>query len=194
MSAMPVRSHFRSQRRARLARSAITWILLSLGLLWFSFPLVWLIISSLKSYKDLNTLPIRFFPSVWLWENYVMAWSRVPFDKFYVNTIIITTVNVTSMLFSCSLSGFGFARLKFHGRDFFFFLMLSTMMLPWWVTLIPTYMIFRELHWIDSWLPLMVPAFFGSASSIFLARQFFMTLPIELDEAAELDGCGRFGI
>ena len=187
-------SHFSSKRRAVWTRSVITWICLCIGLSWFSFPLVWLVVSSLKSYKDLNTLPIRFFPSVWHWENYFKAWIRVPFGKFYVNTIIITTINVAGILFSCSLGGYGFGRLKFHGRDLLFIVMLSTMMLPWWVTLIPTYMIFRSLHWIDSWLPLTVPSFFGSASSIFLARQFFMTLPIELDEAAELDGCSRFGI
>jgi len=112
-----------------------------------------------------------------------------------VNTILITTINIVGTLLSCSSVGYGFARLQFRGRDQAFAVMLATMMLPWWVTLIPTYIVFRQLHWIDTWLPLTVPSFFGgSASSIFLIRQFFLTLPRDLDEAAELDGCGKVGI
>ena len=194
MSVTLTTSYFGSRRRTQFVRRSVTWILLGMGFLWFVFPLAWLILGSLKSFKDLNAIPIRFVPTAWLWDNYVKAWTRVPFGKFYVNTIIITTTNVVGILVSCSLGGYGFARLQFHGRDLLFFLMLSTMMLPWWVTLIPTYLVFRQLGWIDSWLPLMVPSFFGSASAIFLTRQFFMTLPRELDEAAELDGCSRFGI
>ena len=112
-----------------------------------------------------------------------------------MNTILITTINIVGTLLSCSSVGYGFARLQFRGRDQAFAVMLATMMLPWWVTLIPTYIVFRQLHWIDTWLPLTVPSFFGgSASSIFLIRQFFLTLPRDLDEAAELDGCGKVGI
>ena len=187
-------SYFSSRRRQQFLRSSVTWILLTIGFFWFTFPLVWLILGSVKSFKDLNAIPIRMWPTQWLWDNYIKAWNRVPFGRFYVNTIIITTINVSGILFSCSLAGYGFARLQFRGRDVLFTIMLSTMMLPWWVTLIPTFLIFRELKWIDTWLPLTIPSFFGSASSIFLTRQFFMTLPRELDEAAELDGCSRFGI
>ncbi|MGQ9555814.1 MAG: carbohydrate ABC transporter permease [Anaerolineae bacterium] len=187
-------SYFASRRRKRFLRKAVAWTGLIIGFLWFMFPLLWTVSGSLKTYADFNRIPPAVFPSTIRWANYPEAWVRVPFARFYVNTIIITTINIVGTLLSCSAVGYGFARLQFRGRDKAFAVMLSTMMLPWWVTLIPTYIIFRQLRWIDTWLPLTVPAFFGSASSIFLIRQFFLTLPRELDEAAELDGCSKFGI
>ncbi|MHB0874821.1 MAG: carbohydrate ABC transporter permease [Anaerolineae bacterium] len=194
MAATTGNAHFASIRHKRLARRAFTWLLLIVGFMWFMFPLLWMVSGSLKSYADFNQIPATVFPSTVRWENYSEAWVRVPFSRFFVNTAIITTVNIIGTLVSCSLAAYGFARLQFRGRNLAFTFMLSTMMLPWWVTLIPTYLIFRQLQWIDTWLPLTVPSFFGSASSIFLMRQFFLTLPRELDEAAELDGASRMGI
>lgn len=186
--------YFVSKRRKQRIRKLVAWTGLIIGFVWFMYPLLWTFSSSLKTYADFNRIPPSILPSTIRWENYPEAWVRVPFARFYINTIIITVVNIVGTLLSCALVGYGFARLQFRGRNIAFALMLSTMMLPWWVTLIPTYIIFRELRWIDTWLPLTVPAFFGSASSIFLIRQFFLTLPRELDEAAELDGCSKFGI
>ena len=187
-------TYFGSKRRARRIRAWVTWTLLTVGFMWFMFPLLWMLSGSLKSYKDYNRVPPTLLPSTPIWRNYPLAWERVPFALFYRNTIILAAINVVGTVLSCSLAAYGFARLEFRGRDALFALMLSTMMLPWWVTLIPTYLVFRQLQWIDTWLPLTVPSFFGGASSIFLMRQFFLTLPRELDEAAELDGCGKFGI
>ena len=186
--------YFVSKRRSRAIRKVLTWLGLIIGFIWFMYPLLWTVSGSLKTYADFNRIPPSLFPSEIRWQNYPDAWNRVPFDRFFTNTVIITVVNIVGTLLSCTLAGYGFARLEFRGKDTAFGLMLSTMMLPWWVTLIPTYIIFRQLGWIDTWLPLTVPAFFGSASSIFLIRQFFLTLPRELDEAAELDGCSKFGI
>jgi ABC-type glycerol-3-phosphate transport system permease component len=187
-------SYFTSRQRSRRLRRAVTWALLFVGLIWFMFPLLWVISSSLKTYAEFNRIPPTVLPQNPQWGNYPEAWARVPFGRFFVNTAIITVVNIVGTLISCALPAYGFSRLRFRGRNFVFSLMLATMMLPWWVTLIPTYIIFRQLRWIDTWLPLTVPAFFGSASSTFLMRQFFLTLPRELDEAAELDGASKFGI
>jgi multiple sugar transport system permease protein len=187
-------TYFSSKKRKKRFRAVLTWALLLAGLAWFMFPLLWMVSSSLKSFQDLNTFPTRFLPSTLVWSNYREAWERVPFDLFFRNTLILAAINVIGTVLSSSVVAYGFSRLEFRGRDFLFAVMLSTMMLPWWVTLIPTYLIFRRLEWIDSWLPLTVPSFLGSASRIFLLRQFFLTLPRELDEAAEIDGCSKLGI
>lgn len=180
--------------RQRL-RKVIAYVLLAVGFIWFSFPLLWMTLGSFKSFADLATIPPRIWPSSFHWENYPDAWTIVPFGRYFINTAIITGVNIIGILTSCSLVAYGFARQRFWGRNFFFGLMLSTMMLPSWVTLIPQFLIFHAIGWVNTWYPLTVPAFFAtSASYIFLLRQFFLTLPLELDEAAKLDGCTRFGV
>ena len=129
------------------------------------------------------------------WENYPTAWTAKPFNRYLVNTLIITLACIIGQVFSASLVGFGFSRLEFPGRTVLFFVMLSTMMLPSQVTMIPQYLIYRWLGWIDTFLPLTVPSYLGGgAFFIFLFRQFFMTLPRELDEAATVDGCSGFRV
>jgi multiple sugar transport system permease protein len=128
-------------------------------------------------------------------ENYAQAWTAKPFTLFAFNTLWITFWCILGQVLSASLVAFGFARLQWPGRNLLFFAMLATMMLPSEVTMIPSYLIYRRLGWIDSFLPLTVPSFLGgSAFFIFLFRQFFMTLPRELDEAARVDGCSSFRI
>jgi multiple sugar transport system permease protein len=128
-------------------------------------------------------------------ENYTKAWSAKPFGEYAFNTLVITVSALFGQVLSASLVGFAFARLRWPGRDFFFILVLATMMLPYEATLIPNYLIYRQLGWIDTFLPLIVPAFLGGgAFYIFLFRQFFMSLPREMDEAARVDGCSTFGI
>jgi ABC-type glycerol-3-phosphate transport system permease component len=129
------------------------------------------------------------------WENYPTAWTSEPFSLYTLNTLIITSLGIIGQAVSASLVAFGFARLEWPGRNILFLLLLSTMMLPQEVTMIPSFLIFRQLGWIDTFLPLIVPAFLGGgAFSIFLFRQFFLSLPRELDDAARVDGCGSFGI
>jgi multiple sugar transport system permease protein len=128
-------------------------------------------------------------------ENYRDAWNAAPFTRFTLNTVLITACCIVGQVLTASLVAFAFARLEWPGRRQLFLLALATMMLPAEVTMIPTYLIFRQLGWIDTFLPLIVPSFLGGgAFFIFLFRQFFLTLPRELDEAARVDGCSSFGI
>lgn len=122
------------------------------------------------------------------WENYPIAFTQVPFDRYLINTMIVTFVGMTGMLLSCSLVAYGFSRFRAPGINIFFLVLLSTIMLPRQVTLIPVYVFFQKIGWIDSLLPLIVPQFFANAYDVFLLRQFFMTVPLELDDAAKIDG------
>jgi ABC-type glycerol-3-phosphate transport system permease component len=122
------------------------------------------------------------------WSNYHEAMTTVPFDRYFLNTITVTFVGMAGMLFSCSLVAYGFARFRAPHMNLLFLLLLSTIMLPRQVTLIPLYVIFQQMGWVDTLLPLIVPQFFANAYDVFLLRQFFMTIPLEQDEAAKLDG------
>ncbi len=129
------------------------------------------------------------------WENYQEAWTGQPFSLYLMNTVIVTSCSIVGQVLSASLVAFGFSRLQWPGRNLLFLLVLATMMLPGEITMIPNYLIFRKLGWIDTFAPLIVPSFLGGgAFSIFLFRQFFMTLPRELDEAARIDGCNSLGV
>lgn len=138
--------------------------------------------------------PPQWIPSPLRWQNYPEALTYIPFGRFALNTLFIAAVAIFGNLLSCTIIAYGFARLRAPGKNFFFILMLSTMMLVEPVRIIPLYIIFNKLGWIDSFLPLIVPAFFGSPFYIFLLRQFFMNIPLELEEAALIDGANRFQI
>ena len=128
------------------------------------------------------------------WRNYIEAMTVVPFGRFFVNTLWYVLPSTFGVLFSSALPAYGFARLRWKGRDLIFFICLATMMIPFQVQMIPLFITFKKLGWIDTYLPLVVPSFFGSAYSIFLLRQFFMTIPRELSDAAYMDGCGELMI
>jgi ABC-type glycerol-3-phosphate transport system permease component len=168
--------------------------LVALGSIIFTIPFAWMVSTSFKSAQEVYVFPPIWIPDQFHWENYPEAWQRVPFLTFYKNTLIIVFFNQIGTLLSSSLVAYGFARLRFRGRDFLFLLMLSTLMLPSQVTLIPTYFIFSKLGWVNSLKPLIIPVYFGSAFNIFLLRQYFMTISPELDDAAKIDGCGFLGI
>jgi multiple sugar transport system permease protein len=158
-------------------------------------PLVYMVSTSLKGNGLEYEFPIRWIPDPVVWQNYPIAFTSVPTLTFLKNTLLITGVSLIGEVLSASLAAYGFARLRFPGRDVLFTLMLSTLMLPYIVTMIPLFVLFRNLGWIDTLLPLTVPAFFGGHPLfIFLLRQFFMTLPTELDDAAKIDGAGFFRI
>ena len=160
----------------------------------FLIPLLWMLSSSLKpSYAMLN-VPPTLFPNPVKWSNYPEALSIVPFGRFMGNSLLISVVTVIGHLFSCTLVAYGFARLRAPGKNVLFLVVLATMMLPYPVTMVPTFMLFHALGWIDTFLPLTVPAFFGSPFYIFLLRQFFLTLPPELEDAARIDGANTFQI
>jgi ABC-type glycerol-3-phosphate transport system permease component len=184
----------KSRTTQRRLRDLLAYLLLAVGLVWFIFPLVWVILSSLKTFQDFNQIPARLLPSQLYLGNYPRAWNSVPFGIFFLNTTIIVALCVVGELVSASLVGYGFSRLRFWGRNFLFMILLSTMMLPFWVTIIPRFLLYKEIGWIGSWLPLIVPSYFANPIYVFLMRQFFMTLPAELDDAAKIDGCNELGI
>ena len=193
MSALTA-SWSKSRTTQRRIRDLLAYLLLAVGLVWFIFPLVWVILSSLKTFQDFNQIPARLLPSELYLGNYPRAWNSVPFGIFFLNTTIIVALCVVGELVSASLVGFGFSRLRFWGRNFLFMILLSTMMLPFWVTIIPRFLLYKEIGWTGTWLPLIVPSYFANPVYVFLMRQFFMTLPSELDDAAKIDGCNELGI
>ncbi len=155
----------------------------------FSLPFFWTIGSSLKPITELFVFPPTLWPSEPRWENYADVFRIAPFLRFIGNTIFITAFAMIGQILSASAVAYGFSRFRFPGRETLFFVVLSTMMLPWQVTIVPTFLLFRYLGWINTYLPLIVPSFFGGgAFYIFLLRQFFTTIPRDLDEAAKIDG------
>ena len=193
MSALTT-SWSKSRTTQRHLRDLLAYLLLAVGFVWFIFPLVWVVLSSLKTFQDFNQIPARLLPSELYLGNYPRAWNSVPFGIFFLNTTIIVALCVVGELVSASLVGYGFSRLKFWGRNFLFMILLSTMMLPFWVTIIPRFLLYKEIGWTGTWLPLIVPSYFANPVYVFLMRQFFMTLPSELDDAAKIDGCNELGI
>ena len=161
----------------------------------FVLPLVWMISASLKPEGYVFEYPPRLIAEQIQWWNYRDAWNQFPFWRALNNTLTITMGVLIGRMLSASLTAYVFARLRFPGRNFLFMLVLSTMMIPYQVTLIPQYLLFRNIGWLDSMKPLIWPTWFGGgAFYIFLLRQFFVTIPQEYDDAARMDGCGTFGI
>ena len=152
----------KSRTTQRRLRDLLAYLLLAVGLVWFIFPLVWVILSSLKTFQDFNQIPARLLPSELYLGNYPRAWNSVPFGIFFLNTTIIVALCVVGELVSASLVGYGFSRLRFWGRNFLFMILLSTMMLPFWVTIIPRFLLYKEIGWIGTWLPLIVPSYFAN--------------------------------
>ena len=179
----------------RNAKTALTYLAL-IGLSGvFLIPFFWMLSTSLTEASKVIVKDRAWMPHPIMWQNYKDALTVLPFHLFLKNTLIITIGCIIGQVLSASLVAFGFARMKFPGRDALFVLVLSTMMLPAQVTQIPTFVLFTKLQWIDTLKPLIVPAFFGGgAFFIFLLRQFFMTIPSELEDAAKMDGCSPLGI
>ncbi|GAB4494575.1 MAG: carbohydrate ABC transporter permease [Anaerolineales bacterium] len=170
-------------------------IILTLFLVTFLLPAVWMVSSSLKASTEVFAHPIVWIPESPQWKNYTRIFEILPFARFAWNTFIVTGLAVVGTIISSLMVGYSFARLNWPGKNLFFALMISTMFLPEIVTLIPRFMIFRELKWIDTYYPLIVPHWAGvNAIYIFLVVQFFRGLPVELEEAALIDGANRFHI
>lgn len=184
-----------SRRRQDLILKTVVYLLLLIGAFGVMMPFFWMISTSLKRPGTEFTFPIEWIPVPPRFGNYWTAWSILPFNQWLFNTVRITGLSILGHIISCAIVGFGFARIRFPGRDAIFLLVLATMMLPFPSIIVPLFILFKELGWINTILPLVVPTFFAtSAFYIFLLRQFFMTLPLELDDAARVDGCSTFGI
>ncbi len=186
---------YKRRSTRRLAHALLVYVLVVPGAILFTIPLLWMLSTALKDPKQIFVFPPQWLPNPVMWSNFPRGWNDfLPFNTFLVNSLIITISNIVGNLISCSLAAFAFARLRARGKNFLFILVLGTMLLPQEVTVIPQYVLFTRLGWNDSWLPLMVPPWFGWPFFIFLLRQFFMGIPRELDEAARLDGASSWRI
>ena len=170
------------------------YVLATFFAMLFMGPFIWAILSSLKGPTEIYLFPPTWIPREVHWENYARIWEMAPLARFYANTVLITVMVTIGTLISATLVAYGFARFEFRGREFLFLLVISTLIMPDEVTIVPRFLLFRSLGWLDTYLPLTVPFFFGSAFSIFLMRQFIRTIPRALDEAAEIDGASDLRI
>lgn len=161
----------------------------------FMLPFFWTVSSAFKPVAELYLFPPTWIPHKWQPENFVTIWQVVPFARWTMNSTLVAMLNIVAEVFAAAAVAYGFSRFQFVGRNFLFVVLLSTMMLPIYVTIIPRFLIFKTLGWIDTLTPLIVPAFFGGgAFNIFLLRQFFMTIPRDFDEAAYVDGASSLTI
>jgi len=175
-------------------QTVLTYLLLCAGAVVLMVPFFWMLSTSLKTLDEVNVWPIKWIPSKLMWTNYVDVFQRVPFARYMLNSLVLAAGGIIGSLISSSLAGFGFSRLRFPGRDALFFVNLTVLMLPTWAVIVPHFIMFNAIHWLDTYLPIIVPSFFGNAFYIFLFRQYFLGIPTELEDAARIDGCGTFRI
>ena len=189
------RSSAGTRRLPKRMVDGLVLLAVAAGAILFMVPFLWMVSTSLKSFERVFASPPEWIPIPPVWHNYVEATTVFPFWRYSLNTLLITVAATTGKLISGSLTAYAFARLRWPGRDFWFMVVLGTIMLPPMVTLLPTYMLFKTLGWLNTLLPLTVPYFFTSTSySIFMIRQYFLTIPLELSEAARIDGASEFRI
>ena len=167
--------------------------LVLLGAMTTVLPFAWMFLSSFKSNSDIAAIPLRWFPTEWRPENYTAIWDVMPFSRFYLNSIIIAVAQTTGVLITSSMAAYSFARIRWFGRDIVFMLYLATIMIPGWVTIIPVFLVIKNLGWLGTYQGLIVPGLV-SAMGTFLLRQFFLSIPKELEDAAFIDGANRFHI
>jgi len=183
-----------TQKSRKTAKGIVTELLAATAGFLFVFPFIWLVLTSLKVNREIYAYPPTFLPRIWTVVHYKEAIKGIPFLRYLRNSLFLCIVNVIGTLTSSTLAAYGFSHVRWPGRDVVFVLVLSTMMLPFAVTMIPLFVTFHRLGWLNTYLPLTVPAFFGSAFDIFLMRQFFLGIPPELSDSAKIDGCSDFGI
>jgi multiple sugar transport system permease protein len=171
----------------------IVVLVLTAGSVVMIFPFIWMFLTAFKTFQETLAIPIQWLPSGFYLENFKFVLNELAFGRYYINTIIVTVSITGIQALFCSMAAYGFGRLKFPGRDVIFVAVLSMLMIPTQMTLIPSFALLSRLNWIDTFLALIVPNLFSAYGTFFL-RQFFMSLPGELEEAAIIDGCSRFGI
>ncbi len=160
-----------------------------------ALPFLWMCSTALKPAEKVMAYPPQWIPHPMVWRNFIEGWGSLPFGLYLKNTCIITGTVIVGVLLTASMAGYAFSRLRFPGRDALFIVTLATMMLPAQVTMIPVYLMFRDIGWLNTFKPLTIGAWLGGgAFNIFLLRQFMLTIPLELEDAARIDGCGSFGI
>ena len=187
------RTRQRKNRVALLNRVLLYIVLVVLSFLFLT-PLIYMFLTSLMPLSQIGTIPPQWIPKPVMWENYTKALTFWNFSRSFVNTTFVTFFTVAGSLISCTLVAYGFARLRFPGRDPLFVILLASMMLPYAVTMVPLFVGFSKIGWVDTFMPLIVPTFFGNPFYVFLLRQFFRTIPDELTDAARIDGASEMGI
>ncbi|GHC06645.1 carbohydrate ABC transporter permease [Cerasicoccus arenae] len=184
-----------NSKSVRLVQRICIYVILLLGAFVFIAPFAWMVSTSLKPLNETMSLPPRWLPSVIQWENYPLAINEMKlFWRYTANTIFLCVMTVIGTVLSSSLAAYGFSRIEWYGRDKVFVLVLATMMIPFPVVMVPLYTLFREMGWIGTYKPLWVPSFLAGAFNVFLLRQFFLTLPKELEEAAKIDGANELQV
>ncbi|NLG24701.1 MAG: carbohydrate ABC transporter permease, partial [Clostridiales bacterium] len=176
-----------------VGKALIYWILAA-GMALYSFPFLWMLSTSLKNPVEIMVIPPKWIPSVLQWHNYADAVNYFPFWRYLANTLFIVGMTMIGAVFSSALVGYAFARLRWPGREVWFGVLVATMMLPGAVTMVPQFIMYKNFGWINTYLPLIVPSFAGGAFNIFLLRQFFRTIPMDLSESAKIDGGSEFRI
>ncbi|MEB7518043.1 carbohydrate ABC transporter permease [Enterococcus hirae] len=186
--------YFKRTSVNRQPKKIISYLLMTaIGIVLIT-PLLWMVFTSLKPMEEIVRYPPTFFPEKIVWQNYLDTITAFPFWRYARNTLLITVLVVFGNVLSNSFIAYGFAKLDFPGKKLMFALVLSTMMIPGFVTMIPQYVLFSKIGWVGTYLPLIVPSFFGNAFNIFLMRQFYLSINDELIEAAEIDGANHFYI
>jgi multiple sugar transport system permease protein len=183
-----------SPRQAEVTEKVLGYATLIAVALILVLPLYWMLSTALKDEMQTFAIPPTWSPNPIQWQNFAQVFQEVPFGRFIFNTFILVGLNILGELFAVTLVAYGFARVRFPGRSILFLLMLSTLMIPYQVTLVPRFILFSKLGWINTYLPLTVPAFTGSSFLIFLVRQYMMSIPFDLDEAAYIDGASRLQV
>jgi ABC-type glycerol-3-phosphate transport system permease component len=168
--------------------------LILLAVFMIVIPIGWMGITALKERQQIFAWPPVYWPNPIRWQNFSDVLNQLPFLRFGANSLLIAFLNIVGRILSCTIVAYSFARLRFPGRDLLFMLLLSTLMIPGQVTLLPQFVLFDRLGWVGTYLPLVVPSFFGNAFFIFLMRQYIMTIPRDLDEAARIDGASTWGV
>ncbi|WP_324669353.1 carbohydrate ABC transporter permease [Geochorda subterranea] len=190
-----IRTRKGAARRRRVLKAAAGYLSLTVLGVAFALPFLWMVSTAFKEPWQTFQIPPVWIPSPVTLDNFIVGWTAVPFNRYILNTVIITAGATLGTVLSATLVAYGFSRFRAPGRELLFGVVVSTMMLPPQVTIVPTYMLFNWLGWVDTFKPLIVPSYLGGgAFNIFLLRQFFRTIPMELDEAARIDGCGSWGI
>lgn len=186
---------FKSKRKVETINLLISYTILIILAFVFVFPFLWMVSTAFKLPSEAYTIPPKLLPETFTLENFIQGWQYADFTTYTWNTIIVTVLTTFGAVFSASFVAYGFARFKSRYNNLLFTIVLGTMMLPNQVLLIPTYILFSKLGWLDTLNPLIIPSYFGGgAFNIFLLRQFFKTIPIELDQAAKIDGANSFQI
>ncbi|EME3594553.1 carbohydrate ABC transporter permease [Enterococcus faecium] len=186
--------YFKKTSVNRQTKKILSYVLMTVIGIILIIPLLWMVFTSLKPMEEIVRYPPTFFPEKIVWENYLDTIAAFPFWRYARNTLLITVLVVIGNVLSNSFIAYGFAKLDFPGKKLMFALVLSTMMIPGFVTMIPQYVLFSKIGWVGTYLPLIVPSFFGNAFNIFLMRQFYLSINNELIEAAEIDGANHLYI